>query len=278
MVARRESPESEGAVGVFDSGVGGISVLREIRTLLPAEDLVFVADSGNVPYGSKSPAFIESRSTLITQFLLSEGSKAIVVACNTATAAAVSTLRRDFEVPIIGMEPAVKPAAALTKTGVVGVLATVGTTESARFAALLDRFARAITVVTEHAPGLVEEIEKGDLASAELRRLVEKYTAPLVAASADTIVLGSTHYHFVRPVAASVLGASVALIDTGAAVAQQLRRILSDHALLADPTRIGSERFFSTGDTVRSARAASALWGSTVAVRALPEPFAGRDQ
>ena len=261
-------------IGVFDSGVGGLSVLREIRAALPAEDLVFVADSRHVPYGDKSTAYIRGRSLAIAHFLVEQGAKAIVVACNTATAAAAETLRETLAVPIVAMEPAVKPAAAATRSGVVGVIATVGTLESARFAALLARFGAGIEVVTQPAPGLVERIEAGDLDGPETRALVERFTAPLVAAGADTIVLGSTHYPFVRPLIADVVGPVVTLVDTGAAVARQLGRVLEAHALLRRHGTRGGERMWTSGDVPTVTAAVARLWVTPVTVAALPEPVA----
>src|ERR1035437_2580251 len=161
--------KSAGAIGVFDSGVGGLSVLHHIRQTLPDERLIYVADSGHVPYGDKSPSYIEQRSHALTRFLIGQGADAIVIACNTATAAAAASLRRQFSIPIVGMEPAVKPAVAATQSGVVGVLATIGTLESARFAALLERYAGEVQIVTQGCPGLVEQVEKGELHSTETR-------------------------------------------------------------------------------------------------------------
>ena len=184
------------AIGVFDSGVGGLSVLRHIRAVMPEERLIYVADSAHVPYGDKSDAYIEDRSRILTRFLVEQGACAVVIACNTATAAAAAALRAEFALPIIGMEPALKPAVAATSSGVVGVLATVGTLESARFAALLERFAGDVQIITQASPGLVEQVERADLAGPQTRALVERYTRPLLARGADTIILGCTHYPF----------------------------------------------------------------------------------
>jgi glutamate racemase len=181
---------SASAIGVFDSGVGGLSVLRHVRAQLPNVPLLYIADSGHVPYGNKTPDYIRDRSLALTQFLLRHGAAAVVVACNTATAAAAAMLRERFDIPIVAMEPAVKPAVSATRSRVVGVLATVGTLESARFAALLEQYAGDVEIVTQACPGLVERVEAGELASAATRELVARYTAPLLARGADTIVLG----------------------------------------------------------------------------------------
>jgi len=261
-------------IGVFDSGVGGLSVLREIRATLPHEDLLFVADSRHVPYGDKPEAYIRQRSLTLATFLVAQGAKAIVIACNTATAAAADPVRAALTVPVVAMEPAVKPAAAATRTGVVGVLATVGTLESARLAALLARFGNEITVVTQPAPGLVEQVEAGDLDGPETRRLVAQYTAPLLAAGADTIVLGCTHYPFLRPLIVDVVGPGVTLVDTGAAVARQVVRVLEAKALLRHDAHTGTATFWTSGRPDATTHACAALWPHTIDLRPLPEAIA----
>ena len=225
---------SEAPIGVFDSGVGGLSVLREINQLLPNESLLYVGDCGHIPYGEKSPEFIRERCAIIAEFFQREGAKALVLACNTATVAAVADLRQRYpDWPVVGMEPAVKPAAAATRSGVVGVLATTGTLQSAKFAALLDRFASTVQVITQPCPGLVELIETGDLSSETLRTMLRGYVEPLLAAGCDTIILGCTHYPFLKPLLSQMLPPSIVLIDTGAAVARQLQRLLDERRLLA---------------------------------------------
>lgn len=247
-------------IGVFDSGVGGLSVLREIRALLPAESLLYCADSGHAPYGEKSQDFIRARSLALAEFLIGQGAKALVVACNTATAAAARTLRETWpDMPIIGMEPAVKPAAKATRSGVVGVLATTGTLASAQFAALLDSFGREIRVVTRPGQGLVECVERGALEGAETEALLRSHLEPLLTAGADTIVLGCTHYVFLRELCEAIVGPHVAVIDTGAAVARQLQRRLQDGALLATtPTLL--TRFWSSGDLRQAQHVLRVLW------------------
>lgn len=238
---------NEAPVGIFDSGVGGLSVLREIRQLLPHESLLYVADSGHVPYGEKSPEYIRERCILITEHLLAQGAKALVLACNTATAAAAADLRERYpQLPIVGMEPAVKPAAAATRSGVVGVLATTGTLKSARFAALLDRFASDVRVVTQPCPGLVECIEAGELQAPATRELLQRYVEPLLAEGCDTLILGCTHYPFLRPLLHTLVPESVSLVDTGAAVARQLQRLLDQHDLQA-PGPARPTRYWSSG-------------------------------
>ncbi len=248
-------------VGVFDSGVGGLSVLREIRALLPSESLMYVADSGHIPYGEKSQEFIRERSLAITRFLLEQGAKALVLACNTATVAAVADLRERYpQLPIVGMEPAVKPAAAATRSGVVGVLATTGTLKSAKFAALLDRFANDVRVVTQPCPGLVERIEAGELDGEATRALLWSYVQPLLAEGCDTLILGCTHYPFLRPLLVGMVPESVRLVDTGAAVARQLQRLLEARDLLACGP-VQPCRFWSSGEPSAMQNVLPKLWG-----------------
>ena len=255
-------------VGVFDSGVGGLSVLGEIRALLPAESLLYVADSGHVPYGDKSAEFICARSLAIAEFLLAQGAKALVLACNTATAAAISELRGVYpQVPIIGMEPAVKPAAAATQTGVVGVLATTGTLKSAKVAALLDRCASDVRVMTQPCPGLVEQIEAGALSSIATRELLNGWVRPLLAEGCDTLILGCTHYPFIKPLLRELLPSNVSLIDTGAAVARQLRRVLAEHELLASGSAQPAQ-FWSSAQPRALQQVLPVLWGEAALVHA----------
>lgn len=257
----RRPDTSQAPIGVFDSGVGGLSVLAEIRQLLPAESLLYVADGGHIPYGEKSPEFIRERCRQVAEFFRAKGAKALVLACNTATVAAVADLRSAYpQWPLVGMEPAVKPAAAATRSGVVGVLATTGTLQSARFAALLDRFASDVRVITQPCPGLVELIETGELHSAQLRALLLSYVTPLLAAGCDTVILGCTHYPFLRPLLAQLIAPDVSLIDTGAAVARQLQRLLAQDGLLASgPAR--PTAFWTSGDCQQFERILPALWG-----------------
>jgi glutamate racemase len=257
----------DGPVGVFDSGVGGISVLREIRGLLPALDLTYAADSAHCPYGTKSDTEIRARACATARFLIEQrGARAVVVACNTATAAAIDSLRETFaDVPIVGMEPAVKPAAAATRSGVVGVLATGATLGGERFAGLAARFSDGIELLTQACPGLVEQVESGALDAPATLALLRGYVEPLLARGADVLVLGCTHYPFLRPALAGIVGPEVAVIDTGAAVARQLARVLDD---VDGSGGAGSTEFWNS-DT-RAAPVMERLWGEPVDVRPLP--------
>ncbi len=254
-------------IGVFDSGLGGLSVLAAIRRRLPAADLDYVADSGHVPYGDKGEAFIRERSLRLAGFLLDQGADILVVACNTATAAAVPSLRETLAVPVVGMEPAVKPATRATRTGVVGVLATVGTLQSARFAALLDRFGAGITVLTQACPGLVEQVEAAELDTPATREMVRGFVAPLLAGGADTLVLGCTHFPFARPVIEQAAGPGVTVIDTGEAVARQVERVAGETAYAIGE---GRERFWTSGDPARLTGPLGRLWGREAPLQALP--------
>jgi glutamate racemase len=243
--------------------VGGLSVLREVRRLLPHEDLIYVADSAHCPYGGKPQPEIKRRAQAITTFLVHEqGAKQVVVACNTATVAAVEELRATFEQPIVGMEPAVKPAAAATRNGVVGVLATGVTLAGSRFARLVERFGEGVEIITQPCPGLVELVEAGDLRGQRTRDLVRAYVDALLARGADTLVLGCTHYPFLRELIAQVAGPDVALIDPGPAVARQVARVLEDNNLL-DPGP-GTTCFFTTRSDAQEV--IERLWGEPVGV------------
>jgi glutamate racemase len=250
----------------MDSGVGGLSVLRHIREVLPHEHLLYVADSAYAPYGTKTPEQIQERSLKLASFLVGRGAKALVIACNTATAAAATMLRQQFSLPIIAMEPAVKPAVAATKSGVVGVLATSGTLKSAQFAALLETFGQGVHVVTQAGLGLVECVERGELDTQATRDLLWQYLKVLQREGADTLVLGCTHYPFLRGMITDLVGDRMAVIDTGSAVAKQLVRRLGDAGLLSDEPGPGSEQFWTSGELPHSQKIISQLWGKPVTV------------
>jgi glutamate racemase len=257
-------------IGVFDSGVGGLSVLLEIRRELPAEDLLYVADSAHAPYGDRDPEFIRERALAIVDRLTHEHVKAVVVACNTATGLAVDALRAHYTLPIVAIEPAVKPAALQTRSGVIGVLATTQTLASARFSKLVATHASGVSVLTQPSPGLVEQVEAGDLSSDATRTLVVRYVAPLIARGADAIVLGCTHFPFLRRVVEEVAGPSVRIIDPAVAVARELRRRLDAGGLLAPDTHRGTERVWTTGPPERSQPVVDALWGAGLIVEMMP--------
>ena len=227
----RESAEAGAPVGVFDSGVGGLSVLRAIRRELPGVLSLYVADHAHVPYGPRPLADVRAFSEEIARYLLARGARLIVVACNAASAAALHHLRETFpEVPFVGMEPAVKPAAETTRTGKVGVLATPATFQGALFASVVERFANGVELLTHTCPGLVAEIEAGNLQGPETRAILEGALQPMVAKGIDTVVLGCTHYPFVIPLIQQIVGPDVRVIDPAPAVARQVGRVLSQGA------------------------------------------------
>lgn len=279
-----DKPAVSGPIGVFDSGVGGLTVLKHLCAQMPHETMVYVADSKFAPYGQRSALEIVSRTRSITQFLLDQGAKAIVMACNTATAAAAQTLRMEFDVPIIGMEPAVKPAVAVTQTGVIGVLATSGTLKSAQFAALLEHYSHGVTVVTQAGIGLVECIEQGQANSADARALLSTYLLPILQANADTLVLGCTHYPFLSALIEALIPElqarhqlprhAITIIDTGRAVAQHAERRLGELHLLSKHSRQGEVRFWSSDNPLHASHVISQLWGQECTVSPLPTPDA----
>ena len=257
---------SDNPIGTFDSGVGGLSVLREIRRELPLESVLYVADSGNAPYGERPAEYIQERSVAITRALVERGAKAVVVACNTATAAAVGLLRHEFKVPIVAIEPAVKPAVAATRTGVVGVMATSVTISSTKLLHLVGQYPAPGGTEMQACPGLAEQVERGDLESSATRALVQQYVRPLVEKGADTIVLGCTHYAFLTPVIQDVAGPGVTVIDPAPAVARELRRRLTVASQLAPDNAVASEHYFTTGDVEQATRVMSQLLGRHVEV------------
>lgn len=215
-------------IGVFDSGSGGLSVLREIRKVLPRENYVYYSDNANCPYGGRSAEFIISRARTITELLLARGADIIVVACNTATAAAIATLRAEYSVPFVGMEPAVKPAALGTRSGVIGVLATAGTLKASKYLDTRGRFEDKVTIVEHVGRGFVELVESLELSGPHAEAVVAQSLEPLLEAGADTIVLGCTHYPFLLPVMEKLAeGRGVRFIDPAPAVARQVCRVMA---------------------------------------------------
>jgi glutamate racemase len=255
---------SSAPIGVFDSGVGGLSILAGIHELLPAENLIYLADSAHAPYGPKGEAYIRDRCDRIMQFFISQQVKAVVVACNTATAAAIAWLRERYTLPIIGVEPAVKPAAELSNRGIVGVLATSGTLASDKYITLHNRFTHETEIITRACPGLVELIEQPGSDAAAIRQLLEEFTAPMLEKGADTLVLGCTHYSLITELIQQVVGPGVRIVDSGKAVAKQLQRKL-EHRLAEDSA--GSISFLSTGEPDQQARLFQRYWGARVSVQ-----------
>ncbi|KVO84101.1 glutamate racemase [Burkholderia ubonensis] len=249
-------------VGVFDSGLGGLSVLRAVRAQLPDESFVYVADSRHAPYGPRDEAFITERTLAIGEWLAREGAKALVVACNTATAQSIAAIRERLAIPLVGVEPGIKPAAALSASGIAGVLATQSTLASARFQALLDRYGAGRRFICQPGHGLVEAVERGDTNSPALRALLDGYLQPMLDAGADTLVLGCTHYPFFTETIRDLVGNRLTIVDTSDAIARQLARVLDERGLRAPAgTRAAPPRFCSTSDGRQLRALASTLLG-----------------
>jgi glutamate racemase len=236
-------------IGIFDSGVGGLSVLRSLRQLLPAEPVLYLADQAHVPYGPRPLEQVRYFSEQITRYLLGEGAKLIVVACNAASAAALQYLRQVFpHVPFVGMEPAVKPAVEHTRSGVVGVLATPATFQGALYASVVERFANGVNLLQSTCPGLVEQIEVGNLDRPVTHDILEQALQPMLAQGIDTVVLGCTHYPFVIPLIEQIVGPGVRVIDPAPAVSRQVARLLDERGLRQKGKKAAAVRYVTTGD------------------------------
>jgi glutamate racemase len=263
-------------IGVFDSGVGGLSVLREIRNALPHENLLYVADSGHAPYGNRPAKFIKDRAEAIVAFFLGEGVKAVVVACNTATTVAVQTLRSRFAIPIVAIEPAVKPAAGLTRSGVIGILATSQTLASESFSRLAEKHGTGVKILVQPCPGLVELVEKAELSGPKTESLIARYVSPLLEQGADTLVLGCTHYSFLISTTRAVAGPTVSVVDPADAVARELHRRLKTSELLACEANVGTEQFWTSGVPIQVQPVVAKLWGKNVDIRSLPPAYSAQ--
>ena len=276
------APHRTDPIGVFDSGVGGLSVLRAIRNELPAERIIFMGDQAHVPYGSRHLEEVRQFSEQITHFLIEQGAKLIVVACNTASAAALHTLRGLFpQMPFVGMEPAVKPAAERTQSGVVGVLATPATFQGELYASVVERFANGVKVLQATCPGLVQQIEDGLLGAPETRSILEDALTPMMRQEIDTIVLGCTHYPFIIPLIQSIAGPRVNVIDPAPAVARQVRRLLVANEILASEdhpliTYQEAIHLYTTGKIEKLQTVLPRLLGESLAV--LPAAWLQDDQ
>lgn len=247
--------------------------MREIRSLLPHEDLFYVADSGAAPYGDRPEAVVRERVSAIADFLVATGVKMLVVACNTATAVAVEMLRAKFTLPVVAMEPAVKPAAAVSQTKIIGVLATSRTLASERLARLTDHFGQGVQIVLQPCPGFVEQVERGDIDSPETLALARRHISPLIEKGADTLVLGCTHYPFLSPVIQEVAGPGVTVMDASLPTARHVRRRLQTADLLARRQIPGTERFWTSGEPGQVVPVISKLWGKPVHVEPLPSEY-----
>lgn len=262
--------KASGPIGIFDSGVGGLSVLRDVREALPSELLIYLADQAHVPYGPRSLEQVRAFSEGITRYLLAQDAKLVVVACNTASAAGLHHLRHVFpQVPFVGMEPAVKPAAERTQSGVVGVLATPATFQGELFASVVERFANGVTVLQDTCPGLVMEIDAGHLDTPQVRTILERALKPMLAQGIDTVVLGCTHFPFVIPTIEAIVGTGVRVIDPAPAIARQVERLLEANGLRSLSKDSNLVRYLTTSDPEKLAGLLPRLIGDTADVHKL---------
>lgn len=265
-----------GPIGIIDSGLGGLSVARQISRQLPAEDLLYACDCGNAPWGEKSTAFINKRIDELVAFILEQGCKALVVACNTATAVAIDRLRGELEIPVVGIEPAVASALKQSRTSVIGVLATPATVKSTRYAALVREALeelkntehRSAKIISTPAPGLMQRVEQGDLDGPETKKLILELTKEMVDSGCDSIVLGCTHYPFLSDSFKELLP-HIELYDSAPEVASTLKAILGRNLSLSDSRR-GSIRFFTTDSTINREKILSRLWNKPSVFSELP--------
>lgn len=239
---------NDNPIGIFDSGIGGTSIWKEIQTLMPYEHCIYLADSKNAPYGEKSNEEILQLSIKNTEYLIQRGCKLIVVACNTATTNAIDYLRNSYDIPFIGIEPAIKPAALNSKSKKVGILATKGTLSSALFHSTSQNHAAGIEVIERQGKGLVELIEKGDLESGSLKKLLNQFVQPMLEKGIDYLVLGCTHYPYLIPILREILPPGVQIIDSGEAVARQTKAILAKQHLQNSLNAFGRYQFYTNGN------------------------------
>ncbi|EKF76066.1 glutamate racemase [Alcanivorax hongdengensis A-11-3] len=261
-----------GSIGIFDSGIGGLPIAREIHRLLPGEDIAYVADTHHAPYGEKSDAAILARAFAVTDFLVTRQAKAIVVACNTATTTCIRALRERYALPFIGVEPGIKPAVLNSRSGVVGVLATPKTLVTESFLSLAAKVAGNVKMEVMPCPELVRQVESLQLDCPQARQVVAQYVQPLLDRGADTIVLGCTHYVHLKPLIAEVAGPGVTIISTEEAVARETRRRLSQENRLRPTSAdtVGQTAFFSNGDPQRFRDQVQTLWGQCDIIGAFP--------
>jgi glutamate racemase len=271
-----DSPLSSNPIGVYDSGVGGLSVLSSIRELLPHENLIYVADSGYMPYGQKSQDFVTERALKVTEYFLSKNTKAIAIPCNTATAAAIKVLRERYpQIPFIGIEPAIKPAARMTKSGVIGVLATTGTLVSHTFGELVRREAPNAEVLLKPCPGWVDLVESGKISGADVDKLVAEPLSELLDRHADVLVLGCTHFPFLLDAIRHYVGGELPVLETGKPFARQLRFQLEKHEMLnlSNEKTKGTFEMKTSGEPEKLAKLASELLHIPVCAERLPQLY-----
>lgn len=248
MTKNSTAPSNQHPIGIFDSGIGGLSIAQQIRKQLPNEDLIYVADTLHAPYGDKSTRFIQQRVHEIAQWFIQQNAKAIVVACNTATVNAIDQLRRNVNIPVIGVEPAIKPAAKQSKNKKVAILVTQATAKNNRFLALVNKYQGTSQVFIQPCPGLVEIIEQGEEQSPLCYSMLENYLTPLLNNGVDTIVLGCTHYPFVSHAIKDICGKHINLMETALPVTEQLNRQLKSHNITSSQRQSGSMDFYSSNN------------------------------
>lgn len=263
------NPAADQPIGVFDSGLGGLSVVKAIRQALPAEHIIYFGDNAHMPYGDKSLDVIRLLSERIVAFLLEKQCKMIVIACNTASAAALKYLREIYpEVVFVGMEPAVKPAAEQTATGVVGVIATTATFQGELFASVVERFAQNVTVLHQPCPGLVQQIEAGETESRETEKMLRNWLAPMQAQNMDTLVLACTHYPFVIPTLKKILGDKVRIIDPAPAIAARIQFLLQQNETLNPESEKGRLTCYTSGSPTQFQKTLKLLTGEEITILA----------
>ncbi|WP_440874319.1 glutamate racemase [Thalassotalea sp. PLHSN55] len=264
------SSSAHRAIGIFDSGVGGLSIAKCIAQQLPNEQLIYIADTLHAPYGEKSVAFIQQRVNALADFLVQKKVKAIVVACNTATVNAIVQLRQRLTIPIIGVEPAIKPAAKASKQQKVGILVTKATAENPRFQALVEQHKNGSEVFIQPCPGLVELVEKNRIHSTECEQLLRQYLSPLITQKIDKLVLGCTHYPFLGEKISQILGMDIDLVETAAPVTSQLKRMLVFHQQLQIQPYIPKHQFYSSLANSEQQQLINTLWQQPVELKKLP--------
>ncbi|MCK5665102.1 MAG: glutamate racemase [Thiotrichaceae bacterium] len=245
-------------IGIFDSGVGGLSVLQQTQQLLAQESFIYVADSAYTPWGNKSDDFIEHRSRIITEHLLEQGAKIIVIACNTATASIIEKFRLQYGIPFVGVEPGIKPAISLTKNNNIGIMAPQGTLSSQRYKELNQRFSTQVNLYPMACPGLADQVERCQINNSKTMSLLENFIHPLLQHQVDTIVLGCTHYSFLIPHIKEIVGDNISIVDTSHAIAEQVKRLLKQHNLKNGATD-STSRYFTTGDIEETQQVMSQL-------------------
>ena len=260
-------------IGVFDSGLGGISVLKAIHQLLPAEQLIYVADSAHAPYGAKTTDYIQQRCQKVAEFLLSQEIKVLVVACNTATVHAVEFLRTYLPIPVVGIEPAVKPAARHSQSKVIGVLATQQTVNSVRLQRLIAEHAQGVQVILQACPGLVEHVEAGDFASEAVQQLLTAYLQPLLDVGADTVVLGCTHYPFLSETIQQLTQGRLTIIETSIPVTHQLIRVLQQAERKCQQAITGKVTFYTSKADAQHFHSMQFLWQQPLSPLVLPPAY-----